>query len=664
SGLIRGIRSSTAKQIVHRFGDDALRIISEEPERLTEISGIGKKKAQMIAESYAEQAEEREVMLFLQKYNIPASLAVKIFHFYVDGDVQEIVTRNPYRLVEDIDGIGFKTADQIAASVGIDRTSTFRIHAGLHYALREAIYVSGHCFLPRADLVNNARSVLGVPRELVDTELDGMVITRELVAEIIPDEETGDEIIAIYEPDTYVAEKRIAVNLKALKEEKPTRIRGNIDEQITRLEREEGLQLHEQQREAVRMAVNSGISLITGGPGTGKTTIIKCILQLLHGQKVALAAPTGRAAKRMGEACGREAKTLHRLLEYNSETWGFMRNEESPLAVDALIIDEMSMVDIFLMQAVVKALTPGTRLIMVGDVDQLPSVGAGTVLRDLLACGVYPVVRLTEIFRQNEKSMIVYNAHQINNGRPPRLNAKESDFFFERQTYPSQAADEIVNLCANRLPKFMGGIDPIWQIQVLSPTKKGECGVRALNEKLQEALNPPKPYKKEKVRGETVFRVGDKVMQTKNNYRMTWTRGSINDDTYDEGEGVFNGDMGLIVDVDLEDKTVHVLFDDEKTVIYEPGDLEDLELAYCISIHKSQGNEFPAIVMPAVGGPPMLMTRNLLYTAVTRARRLVMIVGRESAIDQMIQNTHIIKRYSALKWRITQLEQVLPHTKD
>ena len=664
SGMIRGIGRTTAKQIVEHFGDEALTIIAEHPERLTEISGIGQKKADMIAESYAEQAEEREAMLFLQKYDIPARLSVRIFKEYNDR-VQEVITQNPYRLVEDIEGIGFKTADHIAESVGIARNSPFRIQAGFHYTLREAGMGVGHCYLPREELVASTRSTLGMPAELLDTVLDDMVIRRDLVAEIVPDETDGHELIAVYEPNLFKAEKFIAGRLKELKEKKPNATQTDPDRMIAKMEREEGITLHEQQRKAVRMAAESGICIITGGPGTGKTTIIKCILNLLKGQKVALAAPTGRAAKRMSEACGREAKTLHRLLEYSGEDEDFMRNEDYPLEISALIIDEMSMVDIFLMKAVLQALTPGTRLIMVGDVDQLPSVGAGNVLKDLLNSGVFPTVRLSEIFRQNEKSMIVYNAHQINQGLAPRLNAKGSDFFFERAAYPSLAADEIVNLCANRLPKFLQA-DPIWEIQVLAPTKKGECGVHALNTLLQAALNPVSSEKNEYIRGETTFREGDKVMQTRNNYQMEWTRGDMmdEDEEYEEGQGVFNGDIGRIERIQPEDKLVIVRFDDERLVEYGPADIEDLELAYCISIHKSQGNEFPAVVIPAVGGPPMLLTRNLLYTAVTRARRLVMLVGRESAIEQMIRNTHIVKRYSALKWRIMQLEAVVPHVEE
>ena len=654
SGLIRGVRSSLAKMIVDHFGNDTLRVIAEEPMRLMEVSGIGKKKAEMIAESYAEQAEEREAMLFLQKYNIPPKLSVKIFKQY-NENVQQIITTNPYRLVEDIDGIGFKTADKIAESVGIERISEYRIHAGIHFVLREAVSGTGHCFLPKEELVQSARQILGVPRDLIDTQLDTMILNHDVIAEIIPDDDEGD-LIAIYEPSICSAEKIVAGRLSELMAGKLKKPRLDPDRVIDTMEREEGITLHPQQRLAVKTAVEYGVSIITGGPGTGKTTIIKCILRLLDGQKVLLAAPTGRAAKRMGEACGQEAMTLHRLLEYAPDIESFQRNEDNPLKCSALIIDEMSMVDIFLMRAAVNAMASGMRLIMVGDVDQLPSVGAGNVLRDLINSKEFPMVRLSEIFRQNEKSMIVYNAHLINSGEMPRMNAKGSDFFFERQTMPSDAAESIVNLVSRRLPGFLK-VDPFWQIQVLAPTRKGDCGVIALNTRLQAALNPPSYEKNEYVRGETVFRVGDKVMQTKNNYQMTWER-HLPDGDYDTGSGIFNGDMGRISSIDKEDKIVTVVFDDDREVEYGPMDMEDLELAYCISIHKSQGNEFPAVVLPVVGGPPMLLTRNLLYTGVTRAKRLVMLVGRESAIDQMIRNTHIVKRYSALKWRIISLSEV------
>ena len=395
------------------------------------------------------------------------------------------------------------------------------------------------------------------------------------------------------------------------------------------------------------------MTVITGGPGTGKTTIIKCIIKLLgvHGE-IALAAPTGRAAKRMSEACGMEAKTLHRLLEYGGEEGDFARTQDNPLELDTLIIDEMSMVDIFLMRSLLRALVPGTRLIMVGDADQLPSVGAGNVLSDVLASGAVPAVRLTEIFRQDDKSMIVYNAHRINRGEAPRLNAKGSDFFFERAASPADAAARIVKLCSERLPGFLG-LDPVRQMQVLSPTKKGDAGVWALNQLLQAEFNPPAPHKHERTRGDTVFREGDKVMQTRNNYQLEWRKEGIFG--WEEGDGVFNGDIGFVTEIDPEEHAITVRFDDDREAVYEGGDVDDLELAYCISVHKSQGSEFPVVVMPVVGGPPMLLTRNLLYTAVTRARRMVMLVGREAAIDRMIMSVNTRKRYSALCWRLEQI---------
>ena len=429
---------------------------------------------------------------------------------------------------------------------------------------------------------------------------------------------------------------------------------------ITRVAKKHDVILDPLQVEEVKKAAMNGVSIITGGPGTGKTTTIKTLIEffLSEGMDLALAAPTGRAAKRMTEATGYEAKTLHRLLELNGaleddrDSAGFNRNEDNPLDVDVVIVDEMSMVDLQLMRALLAALRPGTRLIMVGDSDQLPSVGAGNVLRDILDSGAIPAVELTEIFRQDEKSMIVYNAHRINHGEAPRLNAKGSDFFFERAASPTDAARKIVNLCATRLPNFLG-LDPVKQMQVLSPTKKGDCGVWMLNQMLQSQFNPPAPHKNERVRGDTTFREGDKVMQTRNNYQLGWKKEGVF--SWEEGQGVFNGDIGFITAIDTQERTVEVQFDDERIATYEGGDVDDLELAYCISVHKSQGSEFPVVVMPAVGGPPMLLTRNLLYTAVTRARRLVMIVGREAAIDQMIANVNTRKRYSALCWRLTQL---------
>ena len=650
SGMIRGIGPATAKVLIKAFGEETLDVLYSDPERLLDVPGIGPKRAKMIMESYAEQAQQREAMVFLQSYGVTPNLAVKIFKQYGEN-VKQVIRQNPYRLVEDIEGVGFRTADKIAASLGMEPDSEHRLSAGIRHTLQEATGGTGHCYLPRPELAACAQQLLGNETELIEHTIDSMILARRLIAQILPGE--GEDIVAVYLPQTYHAEIDVARRLREMIDAMPSTMATDLSAQIDELERMEGVTFHPQQRQAIETAVSSGMTVITGGPGTGKTTIIKCIIKLLSvGGEIALAAPTGRAAKRMSEACGMEAKTLHRLLEYGGEEGDFARTQDNPLEMDTLIIDEMSMVDIFLMRSVLRALVPGTRLIMVGDSDQLPSVGAGNVLRDILDSRAIPAVELTEIFRQDEKSMIVYNAHRINHGEAPRLNAKGSDFFFERAASPTDAAKKIVALCAERLPKFLN-LDPVKQMQVLSPTKKGECGVWMLNQMLQSQFNPASSHKSERVRGDTTFREGDKVMQTRNNYQLKWKKEGVF--AWEEGQGVFNGDIGFITSIDTQERTVEVQFDDERIATYDGGDIDDLELAYCISVHKSQGSEFPVVVMPAVGGPPMLLTRNLLYTAVTRARRMVMIVGREAAIDQMIANVNTRKRYSALCWRLTEL---------
>ncbi len=651
SGMIRGIGPATAKLLVKAFGEETLDVLYAQPERLLQVQGIGQKRAAMIMESYAEQAQQREAMVFLQGYGVTPALAVKIFKRYGEN-VQQIIRQNPYRLVDDVEGVGFKTADRLAASLGVEKDSEYRIAAGIKYTLADATGSAGHCYLPRAELIEAAQRLLGNEAQAIERVLDALILGHEVSAQLLPDGE--GEVVAVYLPRTYRAEVEVARRLREMVDAMPESMSTGLDAQIAELEAMEGISFHAQQKEAIRTAVQSGMCVITGGPGTGKTTIIKCIIRLLsvHGD-IALAAPTGRAAKRMSEACGMEAKTLHRLLEYGGEEGDFARTPDNPLEMDTLIIDEMSMVDIFLMRSLLRALTPGMRLIMVGDADQLPSVGAGNVLHDILESGVIPSVELTEIFRQDEKSMIVYNAHRINRGEAPRLNAKGSDFFFERASSPADAAHKIVRLCADRLPGFTG-LDPVSQMQVLSPTKKGDCGVFALNQLLQEEFNPPAPHKHERVRTDTTFREGDKVMQTRNNYQLEWKKEGVFG--WEDGQGVFNGDIGFVRSIDPQEHTMTVVFDDEREATYEGGDIDDLELAYCISVHKSQGSEFPVVIMPAVGGPPMLLTRNLLYTAVTRARKLVMIVGREAAIDQMIANTHTRRRYSALCYRLKQMQ--------
>ena len=639
SGLIRGVGPSTARLLVQAFGKNTLDVLSEYPERLTEVPGIGKKRAAQLAESFREQYAAREAMVFLQAYGVSPSLAVKISKAY-GADAQRKIRENPYRLIDDIDGVGFLTADRIALSLGIPQDSEYRLRSGLKYVLQEAAAGEGHTFLPKPLLLERAARALRVEDGLLAHALDTLLFAREIIALDLDGQE------ALLLSGFFYAEKEIARYLKLLMGREEKIPEAQILEKIQQFEREHQMQFSENQRRAVSEAVRRGLVVITGGPGTGKTTIINCILWLL-GKDVLLAAPTGRAAKRMSEATGHEAKTLHRLLEFAGDEGHFQRDEQNPLDCGCVIVDEMSMVDVFLMRSLLVALKPGTKLILVGDADQLPSVGAGNVLGDILKSGVVPSVRLTDIFRQSEESLIVLNAHRINHGEPPILNRRDSDFFFERRPVPDEAAQAIVGLCARRLPAFLHSDAPARDIQVLAPTKKSGTGVYQLNALLQAALNPPAPWKKEIAYGETVFRTGDKVMHIRNNYQLPWKA-----DGGEEGEGVFNGDVGFVSAVDNQDRIVTVRFDDERTVEYDYQQLEELELAYCLSVHKSQGSEFPCVVMPVLGGPPRLLTRNLFYTALTRARKLVVLVGREDAIADMVRNNHIATRYTTLRQRL------------
>ena len=639
SGLIRGVGPSTARLLVQAFGKNTLDVLSEHPERLTEVPGIGKKRAAQLAESFREQYAAREAMVFLQSYGVSPSLAVKISKAY-GADAQCKIRENPYRLIDDIDGVGFLTADRIALSLGIPQDSEYRLRSGLKYVLQEAAAGEGHTFLPKPLLLERAARALRVEDGLLAHALDTLLFAREIIALDLDGQE------ALLLSGFFYAEKEIARYLKLLMGREEKIPETQILEKIQQFEREHQMQFSENQRRAVSEAVRRGLVVITGGPGTGKTTIINCILWLL-GKDVLLAAPTGRAAKRMSEATGHEAKTLHRLLEFAGDEGHFQRDEQNPLDCGCVIVDEMSMVDVFLMRSLLVALKPGTKLILVGDADQLPSVGAGNVLGDILKSGVVPSVRLTDIFRQSEESLIVLNAHRINHGEPPILNRRDSDFFFERRPVPDEAAQAIVGLCARRLPAFLHSDAPARDIQVLAPTKKSGTGVYQLNALLQAALNPPAPWKKEIAYGETVFRTGDKVMHIRNNYQLPWKA-----DGGEEGEGVFNGDVGFVSAVDNQDRIVTVRFDDERTVEYDYQQLEELELAYCLSVHKSQGSEFPCVVMPVLGGPPRLLTRNLFYTALTRARKLVVLVGREDAIADMVRNNHIATRYTTLRQRL------------
>ena len=652
SGLIRGIGPATATLIVRQFGEDTLAILSEHPERLTEIPGIGQKRMAMIAESFREHQGARQAMIFLQSYGIPAALAVRIGKFYGDR-TPEIVREDPYRLCDDLEGVGFRTADRIGIALGVAPDSDSRVRCAMKYVLRETSASAGHVYLPEKELCSAAASLLQVPRALCERALTALLLSSALIAEE-GEEDTGRRV---YLPAFWRAEQEVALRIKELMcAIRPDKFRGAL-RAVDDFEKRRGIRFSPNQRDAIVRALETGVFVITGGPGTGKTTIINCILELLSGENdVLLCAPTGRAAKRMTEATGAEARTIHRLLEYGGEEGAFARNDENPLEADCIIADEASMIDLMLMRSLLRAIQPGTRLILVGDADQLPSVGAGNVLGDILASGAVPCARLTDIYRQSETSRIVMNAHLINRGEMPLLNEKDTDFFFERRASYADTAQSVLGLVTRRLPAYLGyGKEEaselaVRNIQVLSPARKGECGVNSLNILLQEALNPPSPRKKQLTWGETLFRVGDKVIQTKNDYRIEWTRETP--DGPEDGTGVFNGDVGFITDMDPENTTVTVLFDEEKEVIYEAGDLESLEPAYCLSVHKSQGSEFPVVVMPVIGGPPMLLTRNLLYTAMTRARELVVLVGSEDVIRRMVANDHVARRYTTLALRL------------
>ena len=660
SGLIHGVGPSTAKMIVQHFGEETLTVLSEHPERLQELPKMGKKRWIQIAESFREQQKAREAMVFLQSYGIPASLSVKISRLYGDR-TPEVIRANPYRLCEDLEGVGFLTADRIGTALGVAPDSEFRIQSAVKYVLREVAASMGHVYLPREELIRRTASLLHTEGALVERQLAQLALHRDLVMQ----QDEGDEDVRVYLPQFDAAEKEVAQRLCELMAAlAPVRSRG-AEKDIDRFEKRRGIRFSPRQREAITSALETGVLVITGGPGTGKTTIINCIIDLL-GQEgsVVLCAPTGRAAKRMTEATGVEAKTIHRLLEYGGEEAAFARNQENPIEGDCVIVDEMSMVDLLLMRSLLRALEPGTRLLLVGDADQLPSVGAGNVLGDILQSGVVPQVRLTDIFRQEEASRIVVNAHRINHGEMPLLNEKGTDFFFERKDGFQQAAQTIVQLVTARLPKFLRYSEEerleraMRSIQVLAPTKKGECGVGTLNTLLQAALNPPGPMKPTLQHGETVFRLGDKVMQTRNDYQIEWRKETATG--WEDGTGVFNGDVGFITQVDVEEHSLTVLFDEEREVCYQTAQLENLELAYCLSVHKSQGSEFPAVVMPVVGGPPMLLTRNLFYTALTRARALVVLVGREEVVRQMVENDHILRRYTTLTGRLRAMAALLP----
>ncbi len=648
SGLIPGVGPKIAENIIEKFGLDSIDILQYNPNRLKEIEGIGDKKADKIAEAFAEQRELRDVMIFLQGYDISPSYGIKIYKKYGSETIAKI-KENPYRLTEDVFGIGFKMADDIARNMGVDFNSGYRISAGIKFLLMD-ISTSGHTYIYRDELVQKAVSLLGVDKELVENGITSLALNQEIKLENM------DGQTSVYYMPYYHAETNVSKKIVQLSKTEVDDIDKDVENDISKIEEESNILLAEKQKEAIKQAVTNGVLVITGGPGTGKTTTINSIIKLFtaENKSIILAAPTGRAAKRMSEATGMEAKTIHRLLEYSfmedEEGMAFGKDEETPIDADIVIIDEVSMVDILLMNNLLKAILPGTRLILVGDVDQLPSVGPGNVLRDIINSKIVKTVKLDEIFRQARESMIVVNAHKINKGEFPSLNVKGKDFFFISQNTTKDIANTIVGLCRERLPDF-NGYDPLKDIQVLCPMKKGDVGVKALNQKLQDVLNPLEKDVDEKKVGDKIFRIGDKVMQIKNNYRMKWNL--IEEGIgVDEGEGVFNGDFGYINGIDEKENELKVLFDDNREATYSFKQIDELKLAYATTIHKSQGSEFPVVIIPVCWGPPMLLTRNLLYTAITRAKELVVLVGMKKYLYTMIRNNRITKRYSGLDKRL------------
>jgi len=649
SGLIPNMGVKTAKKVIEKFGLDSLDIIQYNPERLKEIEGIGDKKLKKIVEAFEEQKDMRDIMVFLQQYGITISYGIRIYKKW-GKDTVKIISENPYRLSEDIFGIGFKTADKIAQNMGVEKNSPYRVMAGIKYKIME-FAGKGHSYVPENELVLEVSAMLDIEINEVEEGVRDLALKGDLHLE-----NSGMETLVYYTP-FYKAEFNVSKKILELSRVKLPQLNLNIEEDIERIEKDEGIHFALKQKEAIKESAENGLLVITGGPGTGKTTTINAIIKIFEEKdmKVILAAPTGRAAKRMSNATGKDAKTIHRLLEYSflEEDMAFSKNEEDPIEGDLIIIDEASMVDILLMNSLMKAIAPGTRLILLGDVDQLPSVGPGNVLKDIINSGIVKVVQLNEIFRQAEESMIIVNAHKINRGENPVLNVKDKDFFFIHKKTPREISDIILDLCSYRIPDF-DGYDKVKDIQVLSPMKKGEVGINSLNQKLQNILNPKGKGKQEKQVGEEIFRVGDKVMQIKNNYRIEWKTAQG-----EEGEGIFNGDLGIIDDIDEEEKKLKVLFDDERKVEYDFNEIDELKLAYAITVHKSQGSEFPVVIIPICWGPPMLLTRNLLYTAITRAKKLVVLVGEEKYLYMMINNNRIDKRYSGLDSRIRNMMTII-----
>ena len=657
SGAIKGVGEALAKRIVKRFGKDTFRVIEEEPERLVEVKGISERIAQQITDQMIEKREIREAFLFLQKYGITNTLAVKIYEKYGMG-MYGILKENPYRLAEDIQGVGFRLADEIAEKIGIHTDSDYRIRSGILYTLLQAS-LEGHMFLPMRVLVRRSADLLQVPEEAIRAQIQNLHMDHKVVVKKTTDEPE------VYAFSYYYAELNCARMLRELNVLMESELLDSEEKRIEtilqRILKEQGLELDELQKNAVLECVKHGIMILSGGPGTGKTTTINTIIRYFdeEGMDILLAAPTGRAAKRMTEATGYEARTIHRMLEINGgmedgSRARFERNGENPLEADVVIIDEMSMVDIYLFQSLLEAVSVGTRLILVGDVDQLPSVGPGQVLQDLIESKSFPTVMLKKIYRQAGESDIVMNAHRINMGQKIALNNKSKDFFFLPRNDVQVIYKHMIQLITEKLPRYVEA-QP-YDIQVLTPMRKGSLGVETLNEILQRYLNPADPSRKEHAAGDRIFREGDKVMQIKNNYQLEWEIVSQYGIRIDSGSGVFNGDIGTIRRIREESSTVQVEYDEHRLVEYTFSQLDEIELAYAITIHKSQGSEYPAVLLPLLSGPKMLMNRNLLYTAVTRARKCVTILGSQEVVDGMIENDNQYHRDSGLGRRILELE--------
>lgn len=651
SGIIPGIREATAKKLINHFGCDILNIMLNEPARLAEIKGISKEKAAKIGAAFCELQSMQNIVMFLQQYNISANMAVKI-HNALGANSVDMIKKNPYILADMVDGISFKTSDTIAFNMGLPKNSMLRIRAGIKHILHTAAYTNGHVYLPKSVLLEHAVYTLNVEENEAEAAISELIGSKEIFADNVENTDVY-YLYEYYEAEYYIARRLIAMSQNT---QKFTMTEDEAEKAIDALEAKTEVYLADMQRSAVVTALSTGCMVLTGGPGTGKTTTINTIIKLLEELKlsIALAAPTGRAAKRMSQVTGYEAKTIHRLLctQRSSEGYNvFTHNEENPLTADVIILDEVSMIDISLMASFLKAVKRGARVIFSGDSDQLPSVGPGNIIHDMIESHAIPVIQLNKIFRQAEESLIIVNAHKINHGELPDLSVKSSDFFFLRRKTPQESAFTVMDLFKNRLPKSYG-VNPISSIQVLSPTKKGPAGTVALNKLLQSHINPYDEMRPQYVYGNITFRVGDKVMQTKNNYDMVYSR-----ENGEDGMGIFNGDMGIIEGIYARDKYMVIIFDEDKRVEYPFTNLDELDLAYAITVHKSQGSEFPIVLMPVCSFAPMLMSRNLFYTAVTRARDMVILVGSEKTVQNMTYNNQFHHRFTGLCERLVTVKK-------